>query len=100
MQDERPAGAAPDDPNGEKYHAARERILAECGRMKDNSLALVEVFAPPDWVLRSSLGKADGQLYKNLYEAITSSGGCFERPEWFEEFTIRKPKLGSLKPKL
>lgn len=78
----------------------RERILDICGQMKDNALSLAEVFAPPDWVLRSSLGLSDGKLYENLYHAITQSKGCFERPEWYEEFTIRKPKLGSLKPKL
>lgn len=78
----------------------RDHILTLCEDLKDNSLSLVEVFAPPDWVLRSSLAKADGKLYENLFEAITQSKGCFDRPEWYEEFTIRKPKLGSLKPKL
>lgn len=78
----------------------REYILDICASMKVNSLSLAEVLAPPDWVLRSSLGKSDGKLYDNLYEAITSGKGCFDRPEWYEEFTVRKPKLGSLKPKL
>lgn len=78
----------------------RDHILELCSSLKDNSLSLVEVLSPPDWVLRSSLGQSDGKLYENLYEAITKSKGCFERPEWFEEFTVRKPKLGSLKPKL
>lgn len=78
----------------------RERILSLCENFKDNSLSLAEVFAPPDWVLRSSIAKSDGLLYENLYEAITQSKGCFDRPDWYEEFTIRKPKLGSLKPKL
>lgn len=78
----------------------REHILNLCARLKDNALTMAEVFAPPDWVLGSSLGKADGKLYDNLYEAISQSQGCFERPKWYEEFTVRKPKLGSLKPKL
>lgn len=78
----------------------REHILELCSKMKDNSLTLAEVLAPPDWVLRSSLGKSDGKLYENLYHAITNSKGCFDRPEWYKEFTVRKPKLGSLKPKL
>jgi len=78
----------------------RERILELCAKMKDNSLTLAEVLAPPDWVLRSSLGQSDGKLYENLYDALANSKGCFDRPEWYEEFTVRKPKLGSLKPKL
>lgn len=78
----------------------RERILKCCSDMKDNALSLADVLAPPDWVLRSTLGQSDGKLYENLYHAITQSKGCFDRPEWYEEFTVRKPKLGSLKPKL
>lgn len=78
----------------------RDRVLTLCESLKDNALSLVEVFAAPDWVLRSSLAKADGNLYENLYEAITKNAGCFERPKWYEEFTVRKPVLGSLKPKL
>lgn len=78
----------------------REHILELCGMMKNNALSLAEVFAPPDWVLRSTLGQSDGKLYDNLYHAITQSKGCFERPEWYEEFTTKKPTLGSMKPKL
>lgn len=78
----------------------RERILDLCSQMKDNALTLAETNAPPDWVLRTSLGRSDGRLYENLYEAITQSKGCFERPQWYEEFTVHKPVLGSLKPKL
>lgn len=77
----------------------REHILELCSQLRPNALTLAEVLAPPDWVLRSSLGKSDGKLYENLYQAITQSKGCFERPEWYQEFTVRKPKLGSLKPK-
>jgi len=78
----------------------RERILKICSDMKCNALALTEVLAPPDWVLRSSIGSSNGRLYENLYEGITQAKGCFERPQWFEEFTVQKPVLGSLKPKL
>lgn len=78
----------------------RDYILELCAKMKDNSLTLAEVFAPPDWVLRSSLGQSDGKIYENLYNGITQSKGCFDRPQWYQEFTVRKPKLGSLKPKL
>lgn len=85
---------------GPTLKSIRERILMMCGSLKDNALTLAEVVAPPDWVLRSSIGMSDGKLYDNLYEAIKNSEGCFERPNWYEEFTVRKPKLASLKPKL
>lgn len=78
----------------------KEHILELCAQLKDNSLTLAEVLAPPDWVLRSSLGNSDGRIYENIFEAITKSKGCFDRPEWYEEFTLKKPVLGSLKSKL
>lgn len=84
---------------GQTLRQIRDHILKLCADLKDNALSLAEVHAPPDWVLRSTLGQSDGKLYENLYHAITQSKDCFERPHWFEEFTVHKPKLGSLKPK-
>lgn len=78
----------------------RDRILSLCELLKNDALTLVEVNAPPDWVLKSAIGKADGKLYENLYEAIKNGKDCFERPKWYEQFTIHKPVLGSLRPKL
>lgn len=86
--------------NSQTPHAIRTRILELCASMRDDALAMAEVFAPPDWVLQSSIGMSDGRLYEHLYEALTNSKGCFDRPAWYEEFTVRKPVLGSLKPKL
>lgn len=39
--------------------------------------------APPDEILASSIGRSDGEMLKNLFQAITSSPGCYERPEWW-----------------
>ncbi|KAF7643802.1 hypothetical protein LDENG_00233100 [Lucifuga dentata] len=37
-------------------------ILTLCSQLKDNAVSLVDVFAPPDFILNSALGQADGEV--------------------------------------
>ncbi|KAI1303149.1 Peroxisomal acyl-coenzyme A oxidase 3 [Halotydeus destructor] len=69
----------------------RETILTLCAKIKDNAVSLVDVFAPPDFVLNSSLGYSDGRIYENIFDALTNNKGAFERPQWYKEFTENKP---------
>lgn len=77
----------------------KENILLLCHQLKDDAVALVDVFAPPDFILNSALGRSDGQVYKHLEEAIMNTPGCMERPPWWREF-LDKPKLKPLNAKL
>lgn len=73
----------------------RERIITLCSELKDDSVSLVDVFAPPDFILNSCLGFADGKVYEHIYDALTHNRGAFDRPEWYQEFTENKPVIGS-----
>ncbi|GFY45905.1 peroxisomal acyl-coenzyme A oxidase 3 [Trichonephila inaurata madagascariensis] len=72
------SGASPND-------VIKESIIQLCSDLKDEAVTLVDVFAPPDFILNSALGKSDGKLYKNLEEVIMNTPGALERPYWWQE---------------
>ncbi|RWS29699.1 Peroxisomal acyl-coenzyme A oxidase 3-like protein [Leptotrombidium deliense] len=78
----------------------KQSILQLCRELKDDCVVLVDVIATPDFILNSALGKADGNIYANIFESIAQSQGATKRPDWWQEFAVHKPNIASLKPKL
>ncbi|XP_063396634.1 peroxisomal acyl-coenzyme A oxidase 3-like [Mytilus trossulus] len=71
----------------------REAILRLCTEMKDDAVSLADAVAPTDFILNSPIGQSDGEIYKNLYNAMINTPNCFERPDWWQEF-VNKPVIG------
>ncbi|XP_075400762.1 peroxisomal acyl-coenzyme A oxidase 3-like isoform X2 [Tenrec ecaudatus] len=74
-------------------------IVNLCSQLKDDAIALVDVLAPPDFILDSPIGRADGQLYQNLWSAVLQGSGVLERAPWWPEL-IKKPVIRAPTPKL
>ncbi len=77
----------------------RDTVIELCNEMKDDSIALVDAMAPPDYVLNSILGDSSGNAYKNLYNSMLQSNGSFSRIGCLDEY-LNKTKFASLKSKL
>uniref|UniRef100_A0A8C5BQS7 Acyl-coenzyme A oxidase n=1 Tax=Gadus morhua TaxID=8049 RepID=A0A8C5BQS7_GADMO len=75
-------------------------ILTLCTQLKDEAVALVDVFAPPDFILNSTIGKADGNLYQNMWSTVLQGKQVLERASWWKEVCTDKPVVGSLSAKL
>ena len=75
----------------------RDSILNLCKELKNDAVALVDAVAPPDFILNSCLGYSDGRVYEHIFEAISNSKGAFDRPEYYKEFTEKKPDIDKLR---
>ncbi|KAM3857625.1 peroxisomal acyl-coenzyme A oxidase 3 [Diretmus argenteus] len=85
---------------GKPAELVQTSILTLCSQLKEEAVALVDVIAPPDFILNSPIGKADGELYKNLWSTVMQGSKVMERPSWWKEFCSDKPLVGSLRAKL
>ncbi|KAG8222250.1 hypothetical protein J437_LFUL001448 [Ladona fulva] len=63
----------------------REGILELCSSLKDDSVALADALAPPDFILNSALGDSNGQVYNNLQRSMMLAPKAMERPAWWPE---------------
>ncbi|KAI5716109.1 hypothetical protein M8J76_001083 [Diaphorina citri] len=69
--------------SGETVKLIQDSVLHLCRKLKPNILSLIEVEAPPDFIVNSILGPSSGLVYKELQSAFYQYPATFEiDPEW------------------
>lgn len=71
-------------------------ILDILPELKTEAVSLVDAIAPPDFIINSPLGMADGRIYDHLKSIIYQTPATFERVTWWRDIVERdyiKPKL-------
>ncbi|XP_026686072.1 peroxisomal acyl-coenzyme A oxidase 3-like isoform X2 [Diaphorina citri] len=69
--------------SGEPVKLIQDSVLHLCRKLKPNILSLIEVEAPPDFIVNSILGSSSGLVYKELQSAFYQYPATFEiDPEW------------------
>lgn len=66
-------------------------IRQQCFNLLPDAVGLVDAFAPPDFILRSALGNADGEVYRHLKTAMFSAPGAMTRPKHWQEMVYNTP---------
>lgn len=74
-------------------------MLELCGELKDDSIALIDAIAPPDFVVNSPLADSKGDVYNRLYSMMTQSHGALERLDYLDTF-LSKTNMGALRSQL
>ncbi|XP_043467966.1 peroxisomal acyl-coenzyme A oxidase 3-like [Leptopilina heterotoma] len=69
----------------------REGIIMMNKTLVQEAVSLVDVLAPPDFILNSPLGMSDGEIYKHLEELLLQNPSNLKRVAWWKE--IKKSKL-------
>ncbi|XP_048507649.1 peroxisomal acyl-coenzyme A oxidase 3 isoform X2 [Athalia rosae] len=63
----------------------REAILVLCEQLKPEAIGIADALAPPDFVLNSVLGNADGKVYEHLEASFKCNQGGMQRAQWWHE---------------
>ncbi|KAK2586248.1 hypothetical protein KPH14_001504 [Odynerus spinipes] len=67
----------------------RQGIIMLCKDLVKDAVSLVDVLAPPDHIMNSPLGMADGNVYKHIEDRLFGDKENLERPTWWREITSK-----------
>lgn len=69
----------------EHIEANRENILSLCKDLRHSIVLLSDGFDYPDWVLKTALGRYDGNIYEHYFKDIVDGGSIGKAPYWEKE---------------
>mmetsp|Transcript_21793 Transcript_21793/g.39737 ORF Transcript_21793/g.39737 Transcript_21793/m.39737 type:complete len:686 (+) Transcript_21793:28-2085(+) len=60
----------------------QDHLLNLSEQVGESSVKIVDAIAFTDPIVGSVLGRSDGQVYKNMIEAVEASEGVYDKPSW------------------
>lgn len=79
--------------NGQVNQWIQTRLIDLCNELRNELASLVDVFAPPDYILNSVLGNSDGRVYEAINKMIHDNKQTFITPLWLKSDLVEKSKL-------
>ncbi|XP_017774752.1 PREDICTED: peroxisomal acyl-coenzyme A oxidase 3 isoform X2 [Nicrophorus vespilloides] len=67
----------------------KSNIVRLCETLKPEVVGVMDALAPPDYIVNSVLGRADGKLYQNLQREFFGNPGSMSRPSWWHEVIVQ-----------
>jgi acyl-CoA oxidase len=71
--------------NGNQVAELRKVFSMLCATIRKDVVPIVDAIAVPDFVLKSPLGRYDGEIYTNYFQTVLESPGAIGIPPYFEE---------------
>jgi len=75
----------------EHTRTIRTKVLGLCKKLRPEAIGLVDAFNHPDCVITSPLGRYDGNIYQHYFNAVKSSRGAQEVPDYW--LKLVQPRL-------
>lgn len=60
----------------------RKTVLQLCREIRPDSVSLVDAFNYPDWIVKSPLGRYDGNIYEAYFELVNKENPVGRPPYW------------------
>ncbi|CAL4158142.1 unnamed protein product, partial [Meganyctiphanes norvegica] len=76
---------------GSFISASHLHIKRLCRELLPDAVALVDAMAPPDFILQSALGNADGQVYQHLKTSMFTAPGSLSRDSRWKDISFKLP---------
>lgn len=79
--------------DAETLKTIRKTVLQLCREIRMDAVPLVDAFNLPDWMIKSPLGRYDGNIYESYFETVVKNNPVGRPPYWEAEIKPMTSRL-------
>jgi acyl-CoA oxidase len=79
--------------DAETLKTIRRTVLQLCREIRNDAVALVDSFNMPDWIIKSPLGRYDGNIYEAYFDMVVKHNPVGRPPYWESDIKPMTSKL-------